>query len=119
MRYNAAAQLAAGRQWDEAVALYTELGDYADCKERITLTRYQQAQTAENDGEFLEAARCYAALGTYKDSAAKVNAMYDKYYADPAAAMANASKNKNYVYYYTFFGLSIESAVYGDGAIVK
>ena len=96
VRYNAAAQMAAARQWDEAVALYTELGDYADSKERITLTRYTQAQTVEKDGNYLEAARCYAAMGTYKDSAAKVTEMYDKYYADPAAAMANATKNKNY-----------------------
>ena len=96
VRYNAAAQMAAGRQWNEAVALYTELGDYADSKERITLTRYQQAQTAEKDGDYLEAARCYAALGSYKDSAAKVTEMYDKYYADPAAAMAKAAKNKSW-----------------------
>ncbi len=27
-------------------------------------------------------------------------------------------KNSKYVYYNTFFGLSIESAVYGDGVIV-
>ncbi len=96
VRYNAAAQMAAARQWDEAVALYTELGDYADCKERVTLTRYTQAQTAEKDGDYLEAARCYAAMGTYKDCAAKATEMYDKYYADPAAAMANATKNKNW-----------------------
>jgi len=30
-----------------------------------------------------------------------------------------AGKNHGDVYYYTFFGISIESAVYGDGLIVN
>ena len=29
-----------------------------------------------------------------------------------------SGKNSNNVYYYTFFGLSIESAAYGDGFVV-
>ena len=28
-------------------------------------------------------------------------------------------ENSNWVYYNTFFGLSLESAVYGDGLVVK
>ena len=36
-----------------------------------------------------------------------------------SARTPRSGQNTNYVYYNTFFGISIESAVYGDGVIVK
>ena len=96
VRYDAAAKLVASQRWDEAIALYTELGDYADCRERISLTRYAEAEYTEKSGDYLAAAKLYAAMGSYKDAPAKVDAMYEKYFAGPAEAMAKASEKKNY-----------------------
>ena len=60
------------------------------------MTRYAEAEAAEAAGDFLTAARKFAAMGSYRDAAERADAMYGKYYAGPMAAMETASKAKRY-----------------------
>ena len=96
VRYEAAAAMVARQEWEEAIALYTLLGDYADSRERISMTRYAQAEAAEKAGDYLAAAKLYAGISGYRNASAKVDEMYDLYYAGPAEAMRKASEAKNY-----------------------
>ncbi|MCI8690212.1 MAG: hypothetical protein HFF87_07860, partial [Oscillibacter sp.] len=67
--YNAAVALAEAGQYDEAIAAFTELGDYKDSAEQITETQYAQAVHFVEDGEYGEAISIFDALGDYKDCA--------------------------------------------------
>lgn len=76
--YNAAVALAEAGQYDEAIAAFTELGDYKDSAEQVGQikdsaeqereTAYNQAVTLFENGEFDEAYAAFEELGDYKDS---------------------------------------------------
>lgn len=76
--YNAAAALAEAGQYEEAIAAFTELGDYKDSAkqteqlkdsaEQIKEMAYTQAVTLFENGEFDEAYTAFEELGDYKDS---------------------------------------------------
>lgn len=76
--YNAAAALAEAGKYDEAIAAFTELGDYKDSAEQtehlknsaeqIKEAAYNQAVTLSENGEFDEAYAAFEELGDYKDS---------------------------------------------------
>lgn len=76
--YNTAVALAEAGQYDEAIAAFTELGDYKDSAEQIEQikdsaeqereTTYNQAVTLWENGEFDEAYAAFEELGDYKDS---------------------------------------------------
>ena len=54
----------------ERLAMYEQLGDYADCSSQIENAKnsYQEATLAYAQGEFEKAAELYAFLGDYQDS---------------------------------------------------
>ncbi len=66
--YNAAVALAEAGQYDEAIAAFTELGEYKDSAEQIRETQYAQAVHLVEDGEYNKATSIFTALGDYKDS---------------------------------------------------
>ncbi len=76
--YNTAVAIAEAGQYDEAIAAFTELGDYKDSAEQtehlknsveqIKKTAYNQAVTLFENGEFDEAYAAFEELGDYKDS---------------------------------------------------
>lgn len=70
--YNAAVALAEAGQYDEAIAAFTELGDYKDSAEQINETTYNQAVTLLESENYDEAISIFTKLGNYKDSANQV-----------------------------------------------
>lgn len=66
--YNTAVALAEAGQYDEAIAAFTELGEYKDSAEQIRETQYAQAVHLVEDGEYNKATSIFTALGDYKDS---------------------------------------------------
>ncbi len=81
--YNAAVALAEAGQYDEAVAAFTELGNYKDSAEQINEITYNQAVALLESGNYDEAISTFTDLGNYKDSAEQA---------------ANAGLEKEYVY---------------------
>ncbi len=95
VRYQAADKYVAAQQWEDAIALFTELGSYADSANRALQTRYSQA-AAIGSTDPLAAAKLFQTLGNHSDAAKQADAMYEKYYAGPATAIAQAREAKNW-----------------------
>ena len=70
--YNAAVALVEAGQYDEAIAAFTELGNYKDSAEQINETTYNQAVTLLESENYDEAISIFTKLGNYKDSVNQV-----------------------------------------------
>ncbi len=111
--YNAAVALAEAGQYDEAVAAFTELGDYKDSREQIKLVMEAQEEARRLEAynaafklmearQYDEAIAAFAELGDYKDSMLKAeetknlwsdelyNAALDYYLSDEPISLPNA-----------------------------
>lgn len=79
--YQKELQLEQEGKYQEAIAVYQNIQDYKDIKDRIAACNngikeeiYQQALALENDGKYQEAIEIYATVNTYKDSAERIAA---------------------------------------------
>ena len=71
-KYQRAVALRENGQYDEAIAVFAELGDYSDAAKQLSETRYQQATNLRAFGKYDEAIALFAELGNYYDAAAQV-----------------------------------------------
>lgn len=91
--YNAAVALAEAGQYDEAVAAFTELGNYKDSAEQINEITYNQAVALLESGNYDEAISTFTDLGNYKDSAEQAtNAGLEKEYVYAIALLAKGQE---------------------------
>ncbi len=71
--YDAAVALAEEGSYDEAVAAFTELGDYRDSQDQISrigfLKAYDEAKALMDSGDLKGAIAAFEALGDYEDAA--------------------------------------------------
>lgn len=79
-RYQKADYLASLQQYEEAIAIWLELGSYSDSADRAWQAEfdwkdddYQAAFRLMEEGQFLAAAEVFASLGDYQDSIALVD----------------------------------------------
>ena len=66
-KYQQAVVLRENGQYDEAIALFTELGNYYDEAAQVTETKYQKATNLNAFGKYDEAYAIYVTLTGYKD----------------------------------------------------
>ena len=66
-KYQQAVALRENGQYDEAIALFTELGNYYDAAAQVTETKYQKATNLNAFGKYDEAYAIYVTLTGYKD----------------------------------------------------
>lgn len=66
--YSKAMGLKDDGQYQDAIAILTELGDYDDSSEQITDCQYLEAKQMLDNHEFDKAIAAFKALGNYKDS---------------------------------------------------
>lgn len=66
-KYQQAVVLRENGQYDEAIALFTELGNYYDAAAQVTETKYQKATNRNAFGKYDEAYAIYVTLTGYKD----------------------------------------------------
>lgn len=66
--YNKAISYMEDERFENALAIFEELGNYKDCQEQIMEVRYRQALTQIYAGEYDEAIAAFEELGDYKDS---------------------------------------------------
>ncbi len=78
LKYKEAAELAESGQYDQAVAIYTKLGDYKDAKLKISETNYLKADNLAQNGYYAKSAILYSTLGDYQDAKEKCLEMWDK-----------------------------------------
>lgn len=84
--YRKADSLAASKDYQSAIDIWTSLGDYSDSRERIRMVEedwkesdYQIALKLTEDGQFDEASEAFRALRDYKDaSSMALEAQYQK-----------------------------------------
>lgn len=66
-KYQQAVVLRENGQYDEAIALFTELGNYYDAAAQVTETKYQKATNLNAFGKYDETYAIYVTLTGYKD----------------------------------------------------
>ena len=68
IKYNrATAALNEGR-YEEAIATFTDLGDYKDSKDKLMESRYRAAEAKLDEGFYEQAMQEFSELGSYRDS---------------------------------------------------
>ena len=77
-KYNNALKLAEAGNYDQAIAIFTELGDYKDAEDKIKEANYQKAVELAGKSDFANAAIAYGKAGNYKDAKEKSFALWDK-----------------------------------------
>lgn len=99
--YNAAVALAEAGQYEEAIAAFTELGDYKDsatlaaqaqeeAEEAARLEAYNAAVALAEAGQFDEAIAAFEELGDYKDSTELISsAKLEKKYIEALTLLEN------------------------------
>lgn len=79
IRYNMAVTAVENKNYDEAIAIFEELGDYSDSADKIPETKYKKAENLVLNKEFDAAIEIFSELGDYSDSTEGVlNAKYLK-----------------------------------------
>lgn len=96
--YNAAVALAEAGQYNEAIAAFTELGDYKDSAEQISETTYNQAVALFEAGKYDKAISIFTELGNYKDSVEQIaniqNQQLEEQYQAAVALLENGEYEK-------------------------
>ena len=59
------------KQYDEAIEIYTSLGDYLNSKDMVVEANYQKANDLLLIKQYLPAADLFSSLGNYRDSVQK------------------------------------------------
>ena len=72
IRYSRAEKLFESGSYDEAITVFTELGDYRDASDRAKEVKYTKADILLKNGCFDQAAEIFTDLGNYEDSAERV-----------------------------------------------
>lgn len=65
IRYNMAVTAVENKNYDEAIAIFEELGDYSDSADKIPETKYKKAENLVSNKEFDTAIEIFNELGEY------------------------------------------------------
>ena len=72
IRYNMAVTAVENKNYDEAIAIFEELGDYSDSADKIPETKYKKAEQCESDQNYEMAVQIFVELDDYSDSKNRV-----------------------------------------------
>ena len=72
-KYQKAWTLRENGQYDDAAAVFAELGDYSDAAQQLSETKYQQAVALRENGQYDDAIAAFAELGDYSDAAQQLS----------------------------------------------
>ncbi len=81
-KYNKAVDLMNNDKHNEAIAIFEELDDYKDSKDKILESKYNHAVEQMNAGKTVKAYEALIALDGYKDSTEKANSIFGKYFTE-------------------------------------
>ena len=70
--YSKGNRLAKKGDYNQAIAVFEELGDYKDSKDKITETKYEKALDLAKKGNYDQAIAVFTELGDYKDAIDKI-----------------------------------------------
>lgn len=72
IRYNMAVTAVENKNYDEAIAIFEELGDYSDSADKIPETKYKKADQCESNQNYEMAVQIFVELDDYSDSKNRV-----------------------------------------------
>lgn len=107
-------------KFDEAISIFTSLGNYTDCSTQIKQTLYLKAGSLTDNGQYDDAIRIYIDLGSYSDAADQITeTKYRK-----AAALAEAGEYNDAIALYKELGDYKDSSnlalkAYADGLYAR
>ena len=73
IKYNEALELVENKNYDEAIAIFEELGDYSDSADMICEAKYKKAEELMSNKKFDVALEIFNELGNYSDSKDKIS----------------------------------------------
>lgn len=117
-KYQQAVALRESGEYDEAIALFTELGNYYDAVAQVTETKYQKATNLNAFGKYDEAYAIYVTLTCYKD-VDKLLAEDDNMMATATAIAAAARDAKFAVGNYVTFGTYPQTKAGNDATPIE
>ena len=88
-------------QYDEAIAVFAELGDYSDAAQQLSKTKYQQAVALREEGQYNDAIAAFAELGNYSDAMTQIT---ETKYQQANNLNAAARYDEAYAIYVTLTG---------------
>jgi len=78
-KYNKAQDMLNSKQYDEAITIFAELGEYRDSADQLDLAKYNKAQGMLTNKQYDNAIVLFSELGEYRDSADQIDsAKYSK-----------------------------------------
>ena len=100
-KYQKAWTLRENGQYDDAAAVFAELGDYSDAAQQLSETKYQQAVALRENGQYDDAIAAFAELGDYSDAAQQLS---ETKYQQANNLNAAARYDEAYAIYVTLTG---------------
>ena len=91
-KYQTAMDLLANKQYDEAVAAFSELDEYSDSATMVKESTYQKGKALADVGSYPEAAAIFIEIKDYKDSASLLSGYQGLSAAAAAAAAAELER---------------------------
>ena len=98
--YLAADEMDQTGQYEQAIAAFESLGNYADSgnralqsRDKINASVYASAEQLEKDGKYIEAAETFEWLGDYRDAASRAAMARETQNANTYSAAADLEKN--------------------------
>ena len=88
-KYQQALALRENGQYDEAIAVFAELGDYSDAAAQNTETKYQQAVSLREAGEYESAIAAFVSLNSYRDAEIQIEEMKQEKYQQAVTLREN------------------------------
>lgn len=82
-------QESARRKKTLTIAAVAELGDYSDAAAQITETKYQQAVSLREEGEYESAIAAFASLNSYRDAETQIEEMKQEKYQQAVTLREN------------------------------
>ncbi len=74
--YQSAIELRRSGMYEEAIAIFTALGNYYNSAEQIKETKYQAAVSLKMSRKYEEAISAFTALGNYRDASVQISESY-------------------------------------------
>ena len=101
INYHQAVALRESGQYDDAIAVFAELGDYSDAAQQLSETKYQQAVALREAGQYDDAIAAFAELGDYSDAMTQIT---ETKYQQANNLNAAARYDEAYAIYVTLTG---------------
>lgn len=96
--------------YEYAYTIFSSLGDYSDAAAQITETKYQQAVSLREEGEYESAIAAFASLNDYRDAKTQIGEMKQEKYQQAVTLRENGQYDEAIAVFTELWGYSNSTA---------